>query len=102
MIEDKHLSAPILESEHGSARSTASAEDQYLGAANLHSLLKRTYDSRNIGVETVQFAVEQAKCVDGADFRRERVRLLEVRNDVLLQRHRDGDALDRNLMYKLQ
>ena len=93
-VEDEDFGAAVAHAEDGGPSGPAGPEDEDLGAAQRHALLERADDAGDVGVEAEEFSVEQTDGVDRADLGGERVGLLEVREDLLLERHGDGDALD--------
>ena len=102
-IEDEDLGALVSQAEDGSPGGSASAEDEDLGSAKRHALLERADDAGNVRIEAVELAILGTEDgVAGADLRGERVGVLEVRHDLLLQRHGDAEALDGNLLDQLE
>ena len=101
-VEDEDFGAAVADAEDGGACGSAGSEDEDLGAAQGQALLQRDDDAGDVGIEAVELAVEQADGVDRADLGGERVSLLEVGEDFLLERHGDGDALDGNLVDELE
>ena len=58
-------------------------------------LFERADDAGDVGIEAVELAVGAgAQRVAGADAGGERVHVGEVRQDLLLERHGDGDAAE--------
>src|ERR1035437_4881472 len=97
-VEDEDFCALVADAKDRGACGTAGSQDEDLGAAEGEALFERTDDACHVGVEAVQLAVQQPNRVDCANLGRERVGLFEVREDFLLERHGDGDALDGNLV----
>jgi hypothetical protein len=102
-VEDKDFGPFVAQTEDGGACGSACAEDEHLGSAEGHALFERAGDTGDVGVEAVELAVLRTEDgVAGADLGRERVGLLEVRHDLLLERHGDAEALDGNLVDELE
>ncbi len=95
-VDDEHFCAAFDEPENGGTCCAAGAEHGNLRAAERSTLLERTKDAGNIGVEADDLAVcADAECIAGADAGRERVGVGKVRKDLLLERHGDGGARQR-------
>ncbi len=67
------------------------------------ALFERADDAGDVGVEAVELAVLSAEDgVAGADLGGERVGVLQVGHDLLLERHGDAEALDGDLVDQLE
>ena len=102
-VEDEDLGALVAQAEDGGASGSACAEHEHFGSAQRHALFQRADDAGDVGVEAVELAVLRAQDgVAGADLGGERIGLLQVRHDLLLERHGDAEALDGNLVHELE
>ena len=102
-VEDEDFGALVAQAEDGGASGSAGSEDEDLGSAEGHALFERAGDAGDVGVEAVELAVLGAEDgVAGADLGGEGIGVLEVRHDLLLERHGDAEALDGDLVDQLE
>src|SRR6202140_4626230 len=99
-IQYPDVSATLLKPKHCRPGRAAGTQHQHLRILNRKALLKRTNDSSNIGVETVELAILPAD--DGitrARLRRVRVGVIQMLQNGLLVGHGYADAMEWNLAY---
>src|SRR5205814_4379558 len=102
-IENKNLRTLIAQTEYRSARRAASTKHQHLCSAQRHALFERTRDAGDVGIEAVELAVLRAQnSVAGSNLGRQRVSLLKVLHDLLLERHGDTETLDGDFINQLK
>src|ERR1700688_2895499 len=92
--------AAFLKAKNGRPGRAASTQHQHFRILNRKPLLKRTNDSSNIGVETVELAILPTD--DGiarACLRRVRVGVIQMLQYGLLVGHGHAHAMERNLAY---
>ncbi len=97
-VDDVDLCALLDEAEDGGTGGAACAEDEDARALETHAPFERADDAGHVGIEAVELAVGAgAERVAGADAGGERVHVGEMRQDLLLERHGDGDAVERQV-----
>ncbi len=102
-VEDEDIRSFVAKTEDCGSCSAAGTEDEGFCATERHALFERAGDAGDVGVEAIELAVLRAKNrVAGADLRREGIGLLEVRHDLLLERHGDAEALNGDLVDELE
>src|SRR5882724_5121364 len=97
-VEDRDVGALVLKAKDGGAGRSSSAKNEHLRVAEKKAAFQRPDDATHIGVKAVELAVLSADDgVAGTNPGREWIGLLQMRQNLLLERHGDGEAVQGDL-----
>src|SRR5262249_14488571 len=99
-IEEMGSGAGILQCEEGGARRPTGAEHKNLCALKLQTHLQRSYHTRDVCIEAVEFSILGADDrIAGADFGGEWIGLVQMFQNLFLVRHGDAQTVNGNVIH---